>query len=92
MHPGPVLVYFTAAWCQPCQTIAPLVQELEKKNPQIAFFKVDADAQPGIATQFSVRSLPTFISLVDGRRVDCFTGSSAAALGAMVMNLGGVCK
>ena len=38
-------VKFTASWCKPCQSIAPLFQELcEKYAGQISFVEVDVDA------------------------------------------------
>ena len=72
----PVLLEFTADWCQPCRTIAPeleaLAQELAGK---VKVLKVDIDKSPVIAQQLRVQSVPTFMVWVQGRPVDAAVGA-----------------
>lgn len=39
-------VYFTATWCSPCQRIAPVLDRLCSKFPDVLFLKVDVDDEP----------------------------------------------
>jgi len=54
------VLYFTAAWCGPCQMMAPMIAEL---SAQFNIEKIDMDNDPNMSAQYSIRSIPTFIIL-----------------------------
>ncbi len=66
----PVLVDFTADWCQPCKVVAPEVEavarDLEGKAKVV---KVDIDKSKRIAATMRVQSVPTFVVFSKGRPV-----------------------
>lgn len=63
----PVLVDFWAEWCTPCKMIAPILEELSSENAgKIKIAKVDVDANPALARQFDVMSIPTLLVFKDG--------------------------
>ena len=62
----PVLVDFYATWCGPCMMIAPIVEEIAAENPGLKICKVDVDAEPEIARDFQIMSIPTLLVLKDG--------------------------
>jgi thioredoxin 1/thioredoxin 2 len=74
-HEKPVLADFWASWCVPCQTMAPVLQELAKdwKN-KITVVKVDTEAKPHLAQKYEVADLPTMILFRNGREEHRFHG------------------
>ena len=77
----PVLVDFWADWCQPCKTIAPIVEDLaEEFDGKMKFTKLDVDSNPGIATTYRIRSIPTLLLFRDGQPVDQVVGAVPKAV------------
>ena len=64
----PVVVQFDASWCPYCRKIQPLLNDLARdKAGQLAVYRVDIDAEPGLAQLFDVQSLPTLILIKKGQ-------------------------
>ncbi|KAG8467076.1 hypothetical protein KFE25_000392 [Diacronema lutheri] len=70
-----VVVDFTAAWCGPCQRIAPKVQELSEMT-DIVVVKVDVDENQETAEKCKISSMPTFQFYKHGKLVHQFSGAS----------------
>jgi thioredoxin 1 len=71
----PVLVDFWAEWCGPCRALGPVIENLsEEYAGQVKVAKVDVDANPQIAMQFGIRSIPTVMLFDKGQIVDTFIG------------------
>ena len=72
----PVLLQFTADWCQPCKAIAPDVEAFAlEMADKVKVLKVDIDRSPVITKQLRVQSVPTFMVFAQGRVADAVAGA-----------------
>jgi thioredoxin 1/putative thioredoxin len=72
----PVLIEFSAEWCQPCKAIAPEVEAFAREvEGKAKVVKVDIDRSPVIAQQLRVQSVPTFMVVAEGRIRDGVVGA-----------------
>ncbi len=66
----PVVVQFDAKWCPYCRKVQPLLSDLAAdKAGKIAVYRIDIDADYGLAQLFGVRSLPTIVLIKKGMEV-----------------------
>lgn len=72
---GIVLIDFWATWCGPCKMFAPVIEEIAGENyPDLKIGKVDVDAEPDLAAEFKVMSIPTLALFKDGKHVNTSVG------------------
>lgn len=70
------MIDFWAEWCGPCRAIAPVVEELAGEyEGKAKVGKVNVDENPGVASQFGIRNIPTILFIKNGEVVDKQVGA-----------------
>ncbi len=71
----PVLVDFSAVWCQPCKMLDPVVTQLAGEwGGKVKVVKIDADENPNLVMKFGVMGIPTLLLMKNGEIRERITG------------------
>ena len=71
----PVVVDFWATWCGPCRQVAPVLHAIAESHPELSVVTIDIDANPQIAQQYQVLSVPTLKVFKGGEVVNTVVGA-----------------
>jgi thioredoxin len=76
---GVSLVDFNAAWCGPCRTQKPIIDELAAQFKEKAMIiELNVDENQHLAMHLNIMSIPTLIIYKDGEEVRRFVGLQRA--------------
>ncbi len=71
----PVIVDFWAPWCQPCQLLAPILEQaVNDATGKLLLAKVNIDDNPELAQMMGVQSIPVVVAFFEGQVIDHFQG------------------
>jgi thioredoxin 1 len=72
----PVLVDFWAAWCAPCRTMTPVLEQIAASRTDLKVVSVDAEAEQELAARCGVQGMPTFMLFADGAPIHTRVGAT----------------
>ena len=70
-----IVMDFWAPWCAPCRAFAPIFEAAAERYPEVLFARIDTEAEPELARQFEVKSVPTLLGVRDGTIVKVQMGA-----------------
>ena len=80
MSEKPVIVDFWATWCGPCRMVSPILEEIsDAHGEKITVAKLDIDANPQIAQDYQILSIPTMLVFQNGKPVKQVVGAKPKA-------------
>lgn len=65
---------FMSTWCQPCKTMSPILNEVEKETG-VEIQRIDVDDNEEMVIAYGIRNIPTLIFIKDDQIVDRVSGT-----------------
>lgn len=76
----PVLVDFGAEWCGPCARQLPILEKFASENKgKVKVVKVDIEEALSVTSKFGIKSVPSMLLFVNGKKVDSRVGLTVLA-------------
>ena len=60
------IIYFTAKWCGPCQTLGPIMEGL---SSELNIRRVDVDQDRELSAKYGIRSVPALVLVENDHEV-----------------------
>src|SRR5437870_3973287 len=73
-----ILLDFSGQHCPPCRQMEPIVAALEREGYHIERVNVELGESKAKVDQFSVKEIPTFVAITDGRVTGRIVGAVPA--------------
>ncbi|KAF5571650.1 thioredoxin 1 [Fusarium pseudoanthophilum] len=83
-----VILFATATWCSPCQTIKPFFEKFTNDSSydpeKLVFAQFDTDEIPALDAELGIRAIPEFFVWENAEPVDKLSGANPPALKKLV--------
>ena len=56
-----VLIDFSTQWCVPCKKMKPIIEDIQRENPNVKVLFIDADANKELVKKYQIKGVPVFI-------------------------------
>lgn len=81
------VICFSAEWCNPCKIFAPIYSTYANEYKYINFYKVDIEDSEDLINMFNITSVPTFIFLKNGIKVNEINGIDKQSFSLYIQEL-----
>jgi thioredoxin 1 len=81
------VICFSAEWCIPCKNFSPTYSTYADKYKDINFYKVDIDDSEDLVNKFNIISVPTFIFLNKGVKINEIIGINETNFSSFIQEL-----
>lgn len=72
----PVLVFFSAPWCNPCKIMSPIFDHAAAElEPGMRLVKINIEEQESLAGEYAIQSIPTVVLYKGGWEVGRIAGA-----------------
>ena len=61
-----VLIDFSTQWCVPCKKMKPIIEDIQRENPNVKVLFIDADVNKELVKKYQVKGVPVFIVFKNG--------------------------
>ncbi|KAI4845010.1 DUF862-domain-containing protein, partial [Aureobasidium sp. EXF-8846] len=68
------VIFFTSSTCGPCKMAYPTYDSLAAEHTKVPFIKIDINEAHALATKYSIRATPTFMTFLHGKKDNEWTG------------------
>ena len=66
----PVLLDFSAEWCQPCKMMTPILKKVsDELGDKVRILKIDVDKNQEIASKWQIQGVPTIMIFKGGKQL-----------------------
>ena len=66
----PVLLDFSAEWCQPCKMMVPILKKVsDELGDKVRVLKIDVDKNQEIAQKWQIQGVPTIMIFKSGKQL-----------------------
>ena len=62
-----VLIDFSTQWCVPCKKMKPIIEDIQRENPNVKVLFIDADANKELVKKYQVKGVPVLIIFRNGQ-------------------------
>ena len=82
----PLLVDFSAEWCQPCKMMPPILKQVKQQlGDKVKIINIDVDKNQAVAKKFMIQNVPTLMIFKSGQTV--FRQAGVLQAGQIVQEL-----